>query len=104
MPLAGIRQVLVAGNAVTFARRSAACSSANPRCSTRACALAIAVAASSVNPASRTSVPGGNGCPDAMKFSVCACALSVAEKAMKPPLVLPQELETRVKGKTTCAE
>jgi hypothetical protein len=25
--------------------------------------LAIAVAASSVNPASRTSVPGGNGCP-----------------------------------------
>jgi hypothetical protein len=42
-------------------RRSAACSSANPRSSIRACALAIAVAASSVNPASRASVPAGSG-------------------------------------------
>ena len=43
-------------------RRSAACSSANPRSSTRACALAIAVAASSVKPASRASVSAGSGC------------------------------------------
>ena len=42
-------------------RRSAACSSANPRSSTCAWALAIAVAASSVNPASRTSVSAGSG-------------------------------------------
>ena len=43
-------------------RRSAACSSANPRSSMRAWALAIAVAASSVNPASRFSVSAGSGC------------------------------------------
>ena len=48
-------------------RRSAACSSAKPRSSTRACALAIEVATSSVNPASRASVSDGSGCscPDA---------------------------------------
>ena len=39
-------------------RRSAACSSAKTRSSVRACALAIAVATSSVNPASRSSVSG----------------------------------------------
>ena len=43
-------------------RRSAACSSANPRSSTRACAFAIAVATSWVKPASRASVPAGRGC------------------------------------------
>ncbi len=42
-------------------RRSAACSWANSRSSVRACAFAIAVAASSVNPASRTSVSVGSG-------------------------------------------
>ena len=41
-------------------RRSAACSSANPRSSTRACALAIAVATSWVNPDSRASVSVGS--------------------------------------------
>ena len=41
-------------------RRSAACSSAWLRSSTRACALAIAVPTSSVNPASRASVPAGS--------------------------------------------
>ena len=41
-------------------RRRAACSSATRRSSTRACALAIAVATSSVNPASRCSVPAGS--------------------------------------------
>ncbi len=45
---------------ITATRRSAACSSAKLRCSERASALAIAVAASSVNPASRASVPGGS--------------------------------------------
>ena len=43
-------------------RRSAACSSAKPRSSTRAWALAIAVATSSVNPASRASVSAGSDC------------------------------------------
>ena len=43
-------------------RRSAACSAAKPRSSTRAWAFAIAVAASSVNPASRASVSVGSGC------------------------------------------
>ena len=42
-------------------RRSAACSSANPRSSTRACALAIAVPTSSVKAASRSSVFAGIG-------------------------------------------
>jgi hypothetical protein len=52
----------VAARATSVAtRRSAACSSANPRNSTRAWAFAIAVAASSVNPASRSSVPAGSG-------------------------------------------
>ena len=45
-------------------RRSAACSSAKPRSSVRACALAIAVAASPVNPTSRASVSAGSGCAD----------------------------------------
>jgi len=42
-------------------RRSAACSSAKLRSSTRACALAIAVSASSVKAASRPSAPAGSG-------------------------------------------
>ena len=48
-------------------RRSAACSSAWLRSSMRACALAIAVATSSVKAASRSSVFAGIGrsCPDA---------------------------------------
>ena len=44
----------------TAMRRSAACCSASARSSTRACALAIAVATSSVNPASRCSIPAGS--------------------------------------------
>ncbi len=42
-------------------RRNAACSSANLRSSMRACALAIAVAAISVKPASRASVLASRG-------------------------------------------
>ena len=41
-------------------RRSAACSSANPRSSVRAWALATAVATSSVNPGSRASASAGS--------------------------------------------
>ncbi len=44
-------------------RRSAACSSATNRSSSRAWALAIAVATSSVKLASRSSVPGGESSP-----------------------------------------
>jgi hypothetical protein len=51
-----------AARATTVAtRRSAACSSAWPRSSTRAWTLAIAVATSSVKPASRASVSAGSG-------------------------------------------
>ncbi|HEX3360445.1 MAG TPA: hypothetical protein VHS74_05570, partial [Solirubrobacterales bacterium] len=46
---------------ITATRRSAACSPANLRNSVRAWALAIAVAARSVNPASRASVSAGSG-------------------------------------------
>ncbi len=45
-------------------RRSAACSSAKPRSSRRAWVLAIAVATSSVKPASRVSVSAGSGSTD----------------------------------------
>ena len=48
---------------IVAARRSTACSAQNPRSSTRAWAFAIAVAVSSVNPASRASVSGAAAPP-----------------------------------------